>query len=823
MSASTQRWSALTERSEADAPAVRPASRSIRYPDLKRLLIFVAVILTYFVAGKLGLRVAIVHPSATAIWAPSGIALAACLLFGRWAWPAIFVGAFLVNATGYGSVFTAVGIAIGNTLEAVIGAFLVQRFARGRRVFDRTSDAFRFVIAVLVSTAITATLGVITLCVGGYGSWSAYGAIWLTWWLGDATGDLIVAPMLLLWAANSRLDYGVRKTFEAALLLGSLLIVAMLLFRGELPLQWLRYPHSYLFTPILLWAAFRFGPRETATATLILSTVSLFSTLSGSSPFFHTDPNVALLSMQAFVAMIGTTFLIVSIEVEARRKLDEMHWRMAAIVDSSDDAIIATTPKGRITSWNAGAERMYGFSAAEAIGKPISLIIPPELMGEAAKAMARVNDGEMVPPFESVRRRKDGTRVAVSVSISPVKDNRGRLVGSSKIVRDITQLRQVRNEREMLLRSERAAREAAERANRAKDDFLAMLSHELRNPLQAISIASRLLKDPQRRETAHGILDRQVEHVSHLLDDLLDVTRFTRGEIVLDRRPTNLAELASQCVADLRATGQLERHSLETELEPVWVDGDPDRLLQVLINLLGNAVKYTPSGGNLRLRVRADDDAIIEVEDDGIGIPSEALPRVFDLLARGELGLQRSPGGLGIGLNLVKRIVELHRGRVDAASAGVGRGSVFTVSLPRIPAPRSAHADAGLQPQPNSSSRRILVVEDNDDARRGLSEWLRISGHQTFEAANGPDGVKQALEVSPDIALIDLGLPGLDGYQVAAQIRSAPQCRQTKLIALTGYGQREYRADGARAGFHGYLVKPVDPDELIRIIESNPF
>jgi PAS domain S-box-containing protein len=745
--------------------------------------------------------------------------LAACILWGSWVCPAVFAGAFLANVTTYGSFATALAIALGNTVEALLGAYLVRHFAGAEKAFDRSRNTFRFVfLAAIISTTFSATIGVTSLCLGGYASWSRYALIWFTWWLGDATGDLIITPLLILWANNPRLDYARQQAFEASLLIGTLVLIGLVVFGGFLPVLLPPFPHVFVFIPILLWAAFRFGRRETATASFILSIIATVGMATGAGPFSHWGTNEDLLLMQVFVVVIVTSLLTVSVEVEERSRLDQVRWRLAAIVQSSEDAIIAITPDGLITSWNAAAERMYGFSAAEAVGQPVTIIIPPDRVSETAEVIARINRDETIDPFETTRLRENGTLVDISLSLSAIKDDDGRIIGASKIARDITQLRRARHEREELLESERQARQASERANRAKDEFLAMLSHELRNPLHAISLASQLLANPKSLEKARSIIARQMKHVLRLLDDLLDTARVTSGRIVLTRRPLNLAVSVEESIESLREDGQIGRHILETELESVWVDADPDRLAQIVTNLVSNAVKYTPTGGKIWVSVRGREKAVIQVQDNGSGIELDFLPHVFDLFARGALDLQRSPGGLGIGLTLVKRIAELHGGHVAVASDGPGLGSTFTVELPRIAAPETFGQERNGRPKSEIKPCRILLIEDNDDAREPLRALLEASGHEVYDATEGPGGVEKAMAIRPDIALIDLGLPGFDGYEVASRIRSAPECARTVLIALSGYGRDGYQTKGDRAGFHAYLVKPVDIDELQNVI-----
>ena len=348
-------------------------------------------------------------------------------------------------------------------------------------------------------------------------------------------------------------------------------------------------------------------------------------------------------------------------------------------------------------------------------------------------------------------------------------------------------------QRTRLHESQRAAREAAEAANRAKDEFLAMLGHELRNPLQAISLAVKLLENRQSGESsaakAHNIIVRQVEHLTRLVDDLLDVSRVTTGKIILDRRPVNLGDCVSLCITALRETRQLEERELRTEIEPIWVDGDVDRLTQIVTNLLNNALKYTDQGATIEVSVRADGkDAVIRIKDNGIGIPTDLLPRIFEMFARGDVGLARFPGGLGIGLTLVRRLAELHGGSTSAERRTRTR-STFVVRLPGIVAPVISENEASGESTKAGAPRRILIVEDNPDARESLRELLQLRQHEVYEAADGPSGMETALRVRPDLALIDIGIPGFDGYELARRMRSKFADSAITIIAMTGYTQ----------------------------------
>jgi signal transduction histidine kinase/CheY-like chemotaxis protein len=369
-----------------------------------------------------------------------------------------------------------------------------------------------------------------------------------------------------------------------------------------------------------------------------------------------------------------------------------------------------------------------------------------------------------------------------------------------------------------------AARAAAESANREKDEFLAMLGHELRNPLGAIGNAVQVLDlapGPEDAADARAVIERQLEHLTRLVDDLLDVSRALSGKIALERRPLDLAELVARVTATMDQGGRTARHVVTVEAEPAWIDGDPLRIEQVVTNLVENALKYTPAGGAVRVTVRPEAErAVLSVVDTGVGIRRELLERVFDLFVQGEHSLDRRAGGLGIGLTLVRRIVDLHGGVVEVASDGPGQGSRFTVRLPALAgAPASPSADAPGR-APAAPRRRVLVVEDNDDAREMLCRLLRLLGHEPHEAADGLSGVARALDLRPDLTLVDIGLPGLDGYEVAKRIRAHAAGRELRLVALTGYGLDEDRARALAAGYDLHLVKPMDSSRLAEILDA---
>jgi CheY-like chemotaxis protein len=334
-----------------------------------------------------------------------------------------------------------------------------------------------------------------------------------------------------------------------------------------------------------------------------------------------------------------------------------------------------------------------------------------------------------------------------------------------------------------------------------------------------VRVLERVESHSERAVSARAIAVRQVDRLARLVNDLLDVTRVTTGKIALQRRPVDLGDAVSACLAALNAEKRLESYELHVEVPPIWIDADPARLEQILMNLLLNAIKYTPARGQIRVEARSEGaEAFLRVEDNGVGIPSDLLPRIFDLFVQGEREADRPQGGLGVGLTLVRRLTVLHGGRVEAASAGPGLGSAFTVRLPlAMPPPATA---TSLRGTTGVVPRRVLMIEDYADARHSLRSLLELAGHQVREANDGPSGVELALRLEPDVVLIDIGLPGLDGYGVARRIRSAPRGHRIVLAAITGYGQPEDRRRAEEAGFDAVLVKPVDPDQLTELLAT---
>jgi two-component system, chemotaxis family, CheB/CheR fusion protein len=481
---------------------------------------------------------------------------------------------------------------------------------------------------------------------------------------------------------------------------------------------------------------------------------------------------------------------------------DQARAMLAAIVESSDDAIVGKSLEGIVTSWNGGAERLFGYTADEMIGQPISKILPPERQDDMGRILDQIREGNRVDHFETERIRKDGTRIHISLTVSPIRDASDRIIGASKIARDVSERR---------------------RADEAKDRFLALLGHELRNPLAAVQSAIiTAYLDDGRREQALEIARRQTAQLRQLVDDLLDVARVQHGKITLRKVRVSLRGIVRRAV---QAVAQIEEqgHTLSQAVpEEIILDADPGRLEQVIVNLLANAAKYTPPGGHIDVRAEVQGDEVaIAVSDTGVGIAPAMLPHVFDTFAQADRSLDRAEGGLGLGLALVRTLVELHEGRAEARSAGLGKGAEFVLHLPLAPADDVLPGDETPAPIATTVTAlpvRVVVVEDNTDAAYALSMLVEVLGHEVEVAHDGLSALVALERARPDVMLVDIGLPGIDGLEVARRIRARPDPPDVLLVALTGYGRDEDKERSRVAGFDLHLTKPIGIDDLTAVL-----
>jgi PAS domain S-box-containing protein len=503
---------------------------------------------------------------------------------------------------------------------------------------------------------------------------------------------------------------------------------------------------------------------------------------------------------------------------------------LAAIVNSSDDVIVSKTLDGVITSWNPAAERLFGWTAQEAVGQHITLIIPPERRSEEDEVLARIRRGERVDHFETIRVTKDGQLRAVSITVSPVRDSTGRIVGASKIARDVTERQRMEEERANLLVREQQAREEAETLNRTKDELLATVSHELRTPLNAIFGWAHVLQSAGGDEAVHtravNAILRSAAAQARLVEDLLDFSRTISGRMRLDFEPTDLNVVIEAALEAVRPAAGAKEIELVTALDRSLgtMMGAPDRMQQVIWNLVMNAVKFTPQGGRVKVSVRRTSHSVdVVVEDTGEGIAPDLLPHVFEAFRQADSSTTRAHGGLGLGLALVRQLVELHGGQVRAESRGKGRGSTFTVTLPlaisRPALPERAGARSEREesaPQKNLRGVRVLVVDDDPESLDVAATVLRVAGAEV-RTASGAFGAYELIQFwQPNVVVTDLAMPGEDGFGLLRAMRTAFAGRRLEvpIVALTAYGTTENRTRALQAGFDLYLTKPINPREL---------
>lgn len=514
-----------------------------------------------------------------------------------------------------------------------------------------------------------------------------------------------------------------------------------------------------------------------------------------------------------------TGFLKITRDLTERRRheetLRESEERFRLLVNSVKEyAIFMLDAAGCVASWNLGAERIMGYTAAEIIGRSVACLYPAEA---AERGVPRHDLATVVAhggmEVNERRVRKDGTRFWANVVIYPVHDLDGKLRGFAQVTRDLTERKQFKE---------------LEESQQRTHEFLAMLSHELRNPLAPLKTSvdimrMRELSDPVLLR-ARDVIDRQVQQLTHIIDELLDISRITSGRIRLTSETLDLESIVKRAIEAAHPLLESKGHSLEIETpgHHLWVRGDLTRLIQVFVNLLNNAAKYTSDGGHIEVEIRAaEKSAAIHVRDDGVGVAAELLPRVFDLFTQGHRPLDRADGGLGVGLALVHRIVSLHGGGVKAFSEGTGRGSEFVVTLPRYSEEISMSVASDSQPiEPQQRRRRLMVIDDNKDAAESMSMLFELWGHEVICAYDGRAALETAAKYRPDAVFLDIGLPGMDGYEIAERLRELPESARTVLVAITGYGQDEDRRRSREAGIDHHLVKPVSPDTLHKLLDS---
>jgi PAS domain S-box-containing protein len=971
----------------------------------------VAVTLAYLIAAKLGFRVAFVAEQVTTVWAPTGIAQAALLLWGRSLWPAIWLGAFIANAGADAPLWTAAAVATGNTLEAVAATWMLRQVPGFDTSLRRLRDVLAFIIiAAASSTAVSATVGVTTLCAAGVQPWGSFSPLWSEWWLGDALGALVVAPVILTTVRSE--SWSRRDWVETGLLVGSAMVVAHVVFGQVFGPAVAQHPLEHVIFPFVIAAAVR--RRQPATALVVLgaSAVTIWHTVHGAGPFAGPEVHQDLVLLQVFMGVLAGTGLLLAAAITERETgerrrgaayavgealagtpdlpsaapailqgiCENLEWqvgalwlvdpmaqrlrcvavwsedaertaaftvatkealfpsgvglpgrvwasgkavwienvvhdanfprapfaqragmhgafgfpiclaeetlgviecfnrtvvtpdrdllrtmstvgnqigqfmgrkreetfaakgerRTATILETALDAIIGMNHQGTITEFNPAAERIFGYPRELAVGRELAeLLIPAELREKHREGLARYlatgAGAFMGQRVETTAYHADGHEFPVEVAISrESNDEPYRFTG---FVRDLTARVQADREREQLLLREASARREAEAANRAKDEFLATLSHELRTPLNAIVGWTRMLldgtMDGRSMKRALEVIDRNAHLQVQLVGDILDVSRIITGGLRLDLRPVDLGSVIGAALDAVRPAADAKKIQLRSRLAASarLTLGDPQRLQQVIWNLLANAVKFTETEGivDVELLDGGAHGLQIVVRDDGMGIDETFLPHVFDRFRQADGSVSRQHGGLGLGLAIVRHLVELHGGTVHANSPGPGKGSTFTVELPRVDPDLATSTTAGSRTTVEHSEARetaslegyrVLVVDDEADARELISTILTTAGADVEIAVSVPAALRQIDVARPDVLLADIGMPGADGYVLIREVRrrDAQSGMHLPAAAITAYAGEHDRDRAIAAGFDYHVPKPISPSAVIEAI-----
>ena len=702
--------------------------RSIRYWGQVAVLAA-----AYVVAAKFGLSLALVAEQVTVVWPPTGISLAAVLLLGYAAWPGIALGAFVANVTAHEPLITALGITAGNTLEALAGAWLLRRWLNFEGALERMKDVLGLVIlAGLLSTAVSATIGVTSLCIGGLRPWSDFGLLWYVWWLGDATGALLVAPLLLAWARPLRgfswIRQGrivARRLVEVAALLTGVFLIGAVVFAGRFLSILSAYSLEYLIFPFVIWAALRFGPRGTTLVTCLIAALAIWGTVHGYGPFTKGSPHENLILVQTFMAVVAVTALVLSAATVERRTSERRRATDFAVTHVLAEATSLKEAAPRILrtmcenlDWDVGA--IWAVHPSDGVLRCVEVwqrapATASEFETQCRERTFTLGIGLPGRVWESGRPAwiPDVVHDA-NFPRAPIaaRENLHGAFGAPIItghgVQGVIEFfsRRIRQPDDQLLQmfgtiggqigqflDRKQAEEALRDADRRKDEFLATLAHELRNPLAPVSNALHVLRLPESDadmlKAAHNIIDRQVAQLVRLIDDLMDVSRITRGKVYLKAEHVTLESIIHDALELSRPWIDAAGLALTVTLPPasVHLTVDPMRVSQVLCNLLNNAAKFTERGGTIWLSAELDGRpsghaVLIRVRNSGIGIPPDMLARVFDPFTQVDRSLERPRGGLGIGLTLARDLVEMHGGTLTAMSDGPGRGSEFVVRLP---------------------------------------------------------------------------------------------------------------------------------------------
>lgn len=779
----------------------------------------------YFATAKLGLALNAVSGFATLVWPPTGIALAAIFLFGYNLWPGILLAAFAINVVVGASPWVALGIGIGNTLEAVIGVYLMRR-CDFRPTLERLRDVVALIfLAAIVSPVISSTIGVASLYLGGQLHTSALDSTLGAWWLGDAIGGLLVAPFLMIWSNYRWRKPDLRTGMEITGLATILVFLSVATFGSTLAaLLHTPFVPRYFIFPFLIWPALRFGARGGLTATFLVATIAVWETTAGHGAPIGTTQLENLLYTQSFVCVVAVTTMVLAAIVADRQKartaLEDSEKKLRSVLDHVADGIVTIDDSFHIVSWNLAAQRMFGYATEEVVGKDVK-ILAPELRQDKTPSL----NGNK----EIIGLRKSGSTFPLDLAVSEFR--LGGQLFYTGILRDITERK--RNEAELF-----AAKEAADAASRAKSSFLANMSHEIRTPLGAVLGFSDLLVTGNKTlstsemSTYAAAIRRNGDLLSGIINDILDLSKVEAGKLEIDCRATELTDILSDISAMLHLQAkdkglQLSINSVGVVPEVIYTDGL--RLRQILINIVGNAIKFTKKG-TIEVRIEHTCGTGVlsfQVTDTGPGIEPSTITRLFEPFTQADVSTSRRFGGTGLGLVLSKRLANLLGGDVVLTRSTLGQGSTFTVRIQsgvtsqnKSLAPLANRLpDPPLAPMPKEirlDGVKILLADDAPDNQVLISRLLRSAGANVDMANDGSEAIDKVRTKDYDVLLMDLQMPRLDGYQTTSALRRSGFCRP--IIALTAHVLNEERQRCLASGFDDHLGKPVNRQRLLESI-----
>ncbi|MGZ3738152.1 MAG: MASE1 domain-containing protein [Bdellovibrionota bacterium] len=784
----------------------------------------------YYVAGQIGLLFAIVHTSITALWPPSGIAVAALFLLGRGMWPGIFLGAFTVNYFRGTPFWVSMGIGVGNTLAGVVGAGLLRRLTDFRPDFSRIKDVLTFgVIAGAIDPVFSASIGILSLRLGGLLARGQAGDAWFAWWSGDAMGVLIFAPLIFVSQSVPWRLPPLSRILEALLMVGGFTWLAVMFFQANEMLVFLVYPFS-------VWAALRFRHLGVNTLALILTGVSIPILILRLAPQSHLQQHDVLFlvyRLQVILSTASLTGMLLAADITSRRRTEDdlatKEEQLQAIVKHTPDHILIQDRELRYT-YLVNPE--LGFSEGEMLGKTDYEILAPEDAENLTKIKRKVMDSGTTMHVEIPLKTKSGKREFFEGSYVPRRNERGEVNGLIGYFRNVTERKQAEKVR--------AAWQESENANRAKDQFIATLSHELRTPLTAILAWIQLIKagmlDEETRQVGISAIEDCALTQNQLINDLLDVSRIVTGKMVLKPQRVSVHAVLLSALDAIRPSA--EKKSLKivdsygkANLETI---ADPTRLKQVFWNLLSNSVKFTPAGGTITVIT----DTVgaswrVRVVDTGQGIAKEVLPLLFRRFSQGDASSTRVHGGMGLGLSLSHSLLELQGGTVEAASAGAGLGATFTVCMPLLDRASGGvsmpvFSSAPLEPaelrtqQAALAKIKILFFDDEPRTCDAFRTALSSFGANVKVAASAKEALDSLADFDADILVSDLAMPKEDGLSLLRKIRASGDLKNRDLpaIAFSAFGGQEVGTAALDAGFQAHLSKPVNLPNLVRKIQE---